>query len=164
MNHHYQRGLSLIESLIAILVFSIGMLAMIGMYAIAITAAGDAQYRSEATNYATELIQGIAANVARDADGAVQPASLASFAVNAGSGATCAWSGGTAAGAPVAITDWLARVRVAGTGLPGASATGYQRVVVGNAASFNRVAVTLCWSTPGAGSQVHRHEVVAYIN
>jgi type IV pilus assembly protein PilV len=49
-------GFMLLEALIAILIFSIGILALVGMQATATRESGDAKYRSEAALLANELI------------------------------------------------------------------------------------------------------------
>jgi len=51
-----QAGVMLIEALIGILIFSIGILALIGMQATAMRNTADARYRSEASFLATEVI------------------------------------------------------------------------------------------------------------
>lgn len=51
-----QAGVMLIEALIGILIFSIGILALIGMQGVAIKNTTDARYRSEAAFLATQLI------------------------------------------------------------------------------------------------------------
>ena len=51
-----QAGVMLIEALIGILIFSIGILALIGMQATAVRNTADARYRSEASFLATEVI------------------------------------------------------------------------------------------------------------
>lgn len=51
-----QAGVVLIEALLGILIFSIGILALIGMQATAIRNTADARYRSEASFLATEVI------------------------------------------------------------------------------------------------------------
>jgi len=51
-----QHGVMLIEALIAILLFSAGILAMIGMQGLAISYSADAKYRSDAAFLANELI------------------------------------------------------------------------------------------------------------
>lgn len=53
---HQQQGVMLLEALIAILIFSIGILAIIGMQANAIKLAGDSKYRSQAGLLANQLI------------------------------------------------------------------------------------------------------------
>ncbi|MFM9968987.1 MAG: type IV pilus modification protein PilV [Burkholderiales bacterium] len=51
-----QRGAMLLEALVAILIFSVGILAVVGMQATAVKAAADAKYRSEASLLANELL------------------------------------------------------------------------------------------------------------
>lgn len=51
-----QAGVMLIEALVGILIFSIGILALIGMQGRAIKATADARYHSEAAFLATEVI------------------------------------------------------------------------------------------------------------
>lgn len=51
-----QRGVMLIEALIAILIFSIGILGIIGLQASAVKQSTDARYRTEAAQLADQLI------------------------------------------------------------------------------------------------------------
>ncbi len=51
-----ERGVMLIEALIAILIFSIGILAVVGMQSVAIKNVTESKYRSEAAFLANELI------------------------------------------------------------------------------------------------------------
>ena len=51
-----QQGSVLLEALVAILIFSIGILAVIGLQATAINASSQAKYRSEASMLANDLI------------------------------------------------------------------------------------------------------------
>jgi len=51
-----QRGSALLEALIAILVFSFGVLGLIGILAASVRATNDARYRAEAANLANALI------------------------------------------------------------------------------------------------------------
>jgi type IV pilus assembly protein PilV len=51
-----QGGVMLIEALVGILIFSIGILALIGMQGAAIKNTTDARYRSEATFLASQII------------------------------------------------------------------------------------------------------------
>ena len=55
-----QSGMMLIEALIAILIFSLGILGMVAMGSVAIAAQSDSQYRTEAANYANEIASEIA--------------------------------------------------------------------------------------------------------
>ena len=51
-----QAGIVLLEALIAILIFSMGILAIVGMQAVAVKQVSDAKYRSEACLLANQLI------------------------------------------------------------------------------------------------------------
>ena len=51
-----QTGVMLIEVLFAILIFSIGILGIVGLYAASVRNAGDAKYRVDASLLANELI------------------------------------------------------------------------------------------------------------
>ena len=54
--HKHQAGVMLIEALIGILIFSIGILALLGMQGAAIKNTTDARYRSEAAFLATQIV------------------------------------------------------------------------------------------------------------
>jgi type IV pilus assembly protein PilV len=51
-----QGGATLLEILVSVLILSLGILALVGLQARSITAAGDAKYRVEATNYADQVV------------------------------------------------------------------------------------------------------------
>ena len=93
-----QQGVMLLEALIALLVFSLGILALVGLQAAAIKNVSDSQYRVEAALLADTLIAQM-----RASDPATRSASFA--------------TGGTD------YNTWLARVSSATTGLPGAATT-----------------------------------------
>ncbi len=59
-----QTGVVLLETLIAILIFSIGILALVGLQAVMISNTSDAKYRSEASYIAQQRIGEIWANPA----------------------------------------------------------------------------------------------------
>ena len=54
--HRHQAGVMLIEALIGILIFSIGILALLGMQGAAIKNTTDAKYRSEASYLASQIV------------------------------------------------------------------------------------------------------------
>lgn len=91
-----QRGAFLLEALIAILIFSFGVLGIVGLQARALKAVGDAQYRGEAAYLAETLAGRMWAH---------DPADVATYYASGGTG----------------FDDWVAQVTAAGTGLPGAS-------------------------------------------
>jgi len=67
MNRKLESGVVLLEALVAILIFSIGILAIVGLQGAAMRTASESKYRSDAAFLASELIAQIwadAANVA----------------------------------------------------------------------------------------------------
>jgi|SRR5882672_4539235 len=56
MGTRREQGVMLLEALIAILIFSIGILSMVAMQGLAITYTSDAKYRSDASFLADEII------------------------------------------------------------------------------------------------------------
>lgn len=149
--------MTLIESMIAILLFSMGILALVGMYAAATSRTSDSQYRIEAANYANRIIGHIWASVDRSSAANLSNTLLA-FQHRPGN-TGCAFSGSVSGDA--AVTQWVNDITAAGTGLPGASDT-MQQILV-DTANANRVTVTVCWRAP-SDTTAHRHVVVANIN
>ncbi len=98
-----QSGVMIIEALIGILIFMIGILALIAMQATAIRATQDARYRTEAVNYANDLLNKIVVNVDRTNPATLQT-SLAAFQHQPTTGAHCSYSG--AASANAMLLDW----------------------------------------------------------
>lgn len=154
-----QRGVMLLEALIAILIFSLGVLGMVAINARAVQVAADAEYRTDAAKFASDISSQIALSVDRSTPATIA-GSLGGFAHMTG-GADCAFTG-TASGDPV-ITAWLARLTAARTGLPGVIANGTQILVANTAANFNRVTITLCWQAP-SDARARRHTLITYIN
>jgi type IV pilus assembly protein PilV len=129
-----QRGATLLEALIGILIFSVGILALVGMQALAIKHMSDAKYRSDAAFFANEII--------------------GQMWVNRNNLGTYAFSGsGTP---PAAIDGWVTSIR---NGLPGVTPAANLPIitVVGTT-----VTVTVRWKLPD--SSVHSHVTMAYIN
>ena len=130
-----QRGATLLEALIGILIFSIGILALVGMQALAIKHMSDAKYRSDASFFANEIIGQMWVN----------RASLGTYAY-AGAGAP-----------PVAIDAWVTSIQNA---LPGVTPAANLPIIT---VAGTTVTVTVFWKLPG-GADVHRHITMAYIN
>lgn len=129
---HKQGGLILIESLMAVAIFSFGILALISMQAIAIKQASDAKLRADASYLAGQIISQMWAD----------RANLANYRhyVN---GSDCVFTGTTAASANV--TTWLGDSTKKGTvigALP--NATSQIKVETGT----NLITVTVCWRAP----------------
>ena len=143
---HYkkQTGIILLEGLIAILIFSMGILAIVGLQGASIRNSADAKYRADASTLANEIIGQMWAD----------QVSLAAYAHNPTGGA-CLPAGGASGNANV--TNWLGNVTAS---LPGASAATQQIIV---APTTNLVTVTICWRGP-QDTVSHNLVTVAQIN
>lgn len=145
-----QRGSMLLEALIALLVFSVGILGLAGLQAVAVKQTADAKYRAEAAFLANQIIGQMWAG---------NPSELDSYAhrTTTGSG-KCVFSGGASANAKV--TDWLGDTTTLGTvagNLPGAASEKQQILV-----SSGQVTVTVCWRGPQEPA-FHNYVAVANI-
>jgi type IV pilus assembly protein PilV len=114
-----QQGVMLIEALIGILIFSIGILALLGMQATAMRATIDAKYRSEAAFLANEIIGVMWVNRAN-----ISQYATASCASNAECNA------------------WRTRVQAT---LPNATGANVPTIVI----SGQQATVTVFWQRPG---------------
>jgi len=145
-----QDGVMLIEALIGILIFAIGVLAVVGMQSQALRGAQDARFRTEAGQWANDLLNRIVTNVDRSTDTALVT-SLSAYQ-HQPSGSNCAYSG--SASTDTIVTGWVANITGSTVGarkpLPGATAAMQQVVVSSNPASgdYNRVTITVCWKGP----------------
>lgn len=135
-------GFTLIEVLIAILVFSFGILGAVALQASAIKMSTDAQQRAEATFLADQLLARMLI---------ADPATAATFAHHPGGTTKCAPTG--AASTNAVVTEWLAEVTAT---FPRALATEQQIVISGIPA--NEVTVKLCWKN-GESDTPHTLEV-----
>ena len=170
----HQTGFFLLEALVAILIFSLGILGLVAMGSLAINAQNDAQYRTEAANYASDIAGQILLNVDRISvtSGAgnttiVNPATLATFSHYGSAPAatgTCAF-GGAASTNPV-VTTWVNKITTTSGGsypLPGANAANLQIAINQAATGFNQVTVTVCWKAP-SDLAMRQHTLISYIN
>ncbi|MEI8171278.1 MAG: type IV pilus modification protein PilV [Rhodoferax sp.] len=153
-----QTGSMLIEVLIAILIFSIGILGIVGLQASAVTASTDARYRSEAALLANELIGRMWAS------DRTQTTLQAAYDSSTGTGAAYtawAWSG-TSGTAGTQSTP--AKGTVLQT-LPGAL-TNLPTVVITPVAATSLpsslVTITIFWQAPNENSR-HNYVVTAQI-
>lgn len=165
--HPRQRGVFLLEALIAILIFAFGILGIVAMGASAINAQSDAQYRSEAASYASELV-GQMWMAADRTNAATFTSSLNAFSHMAtGTPASCTFSGSASSNA--VVQDWVTRITTisaANKGLPWVKSTDgapQQVVVTTNADGVHQVTITLCWQSPSDNFQ-RRLTHVAFIN
>lgn len=152
-----QSGVMLIEALIAILIFSIGVLGIIGLQGSAVKASTDAKYRSEAALLANELIGRMWAS---DRTQATLQAAYSS--ANGAAYQQWAWIGSVAATPGTALN--AAQGTVLWT-LPGASANPPTVVIapsVGTVVPSSVVTITVFWQLPGE-TTVHNYMTTAQI-
>lgn len=120
-----QAGAFLLEALIAILIFSFGVLGIVGLQARSLKAVGDAQYRGEAAYYAETLAGRMWAH---------DPADVTTYFGTGGAG----------------FVAWSAQVTAAGTGLPRASVKPPEiNIAPLNSANGLMATVTIYWQAPG---------------
>lgn len=116
-----QGGFTLIEALIAMVIFSVGILGMVAMQTVSTRVTTDARFRSEAAAAADELLS------------RMQASNRASMATDFATGGT-------------RFEEWLnGRLLAAGTGLPGAAATVDFGAVN---ADPNTVRIVITWTPP----------------
>ncbi|MEZ7910521.1 MAG: type IV pilus modification protein PilV [Propionivibrio sp.] len=146
-----QYGSVLLEALIAVLIFSFGILALVSMQTAAARSTIDAKYRADAAFLANQLV-GLLWVEGQASRGAYVNGL---DATQAGAGGCAA--GGAAASAPEALA-WLGQVARL---LPEAQAA-RQQITIAN----NNVTVRVCWQdrSDNAGGAYHNHVVSAQIN
>ncbi|UCH49936.1 MAG: pilus assembly protein PilV [Betaproteobacteria bacterium] len=136
-----QSGVMLLEALIGILIFSLGILALVGMQATALRATTDARDRTEASNLASQVV----------GEMWLDRANLANYVYD-GSGTP-----------PAALNAWVTQVE---NSLPGAAAN-HPTVTIGasamGAAVGTEVEVTVFWQNP-SDPNLHQFAMTAYIN
>lgn len=135
---HHQSGIVLLEALLAILVFSLGVLALVGLQATAIKQSTDARYRSEASLLANDIISQMW----------ISDRTTATLQTNFNTSST-------------AYNTWFARVQ--GT-LPGVVANSATAPTIAIDAQ-GIVTVTLFWRAPNelAGTTPHNFVTIAQI-
>jgi len=131
--HKTNKGFSLIEVLVAMTIFSVGMLGLLGMYARSVSGYSDSKYRTDAAMLADGLISDIWVN----------RANMASYAYNGGA-------------ATAAVNLWLNDVKAT---LPNGNAT----IAVGGNPVQVQVTITWQPPDAAAAGQTHSHVEVATI-
>lgn len=131
------QGVMLLEALIGILIFSIGILGLVGLQSASIKNTTEARYRSEAAYLANQVIGRMWSD----------RTNLASYALSTST--TC--TSGTSA-----LQTWVCQVE---TNLPGITASANRPDI---AIAADRVTVTLRWQLPGGDAR--RYVVVTRIN
>jgi type IV pilus modification protein PilV len=149
LSRRRQRGMMLIEALVAILIVMTGILGIVGLMVKSSVWAGQAQYRTEAGMFASQIVQTVSLRVDRSSSQTLK-ASLARYshqADQADESRPCAFSGPATSDTALAEILKAARGEVRDVyGLPGATAA-MQQVKV-DTDSDNKVTVTLCWKDP----------------
>lgn len=138
-----QQGVILLEALIGILIFSLGVLALVAMQAVSVSNVSNARYRTEAAFLANEIISEIWV------DRGANYSNVPKYAV----------SGGTTGGAPGA-DRWVQKVR---TLLPGSDTYPPEVAIVTPASGGRQVTVTLRWKAPEAVAPSN-HVAVAFVS
>ncbi|HEU4709148.1 MAG TPA: pilus assembly protein PilV [Methylophilaceae bacterium] len=131
-----QQGSVLLEALIAILIFSMGILAIVGLQAAAIKTVSDSQYRLEASFLANRLV----------AQMWTDKSNITNYAIPGASATNAA--------------DWLDDVE---TALPGAADHAPTVSISGNATDGYTVTMQINWQPAGENSP-HNFKTIAYIN
>ena len=134
-----QAGVMLLEALIALLIFSVGILAIVAMQATAVQDLGESKYRTDASFLANQVIADMWANSANLAD--------------------YEWDGSGAA--PAVLADWVSTVNKR---LPGTAK--YPPTIQRDPAT-NAITVTVSWQQGrdvAISAPPHSYRTVAYIN
>lgn len=126
-----QSGIILLEVLMAIVIFSLGILGLISFQAMAIKQAGDAKLRTDASYLAGQMISQMW----------LDRSNLADY-IHYSGGSNCTFTGSASGSSNV--TDWLGSAGQSGTvsALPNAAA----QILVET--GTNLVTVTICWRAP----------------
>lgn len=143
---HDQQGAMLLEALIAILIFSMGILAIVGLQVASVRMSGDAKYRTDANMLANKVIGQMW----------VDDRTHAQLLANYGSGAS-----------GVAYTNWANEVQVTLPGVadePANQPTIVVAPIAGTNTISSQVTVTVYWNLPGEpASSRHSAIVIAQI-
>ena len=137
-----QRGSMLLEALIAILIFSMGILALMGMQVTAINTVSESKYRSDAGFLANRIIGQIWAD----------RANIGTYACN-----PCTTTGT----GNIDTRAWATEIQSGALQLPGVTDAANQPTITLGA--NNQVQVQVFWQTPSAIAQ-RNHLVIAYVN
>jgi type IV pilus assembly protein PilV len=145
-----QAGVVLLEALIGILFFSLGILGLIGLQAMSIRHTADAKIRADATYLANQIIGQMW----------LDRANIATYAHNP-TGPICNPDDVPSTNANVQA--WLGNVTSASSAAALPGATEAMQQIILNTAANNAVTVRLCWRLP-ADEESHNLVVTANIN
>lgn len=161
-----QRGMFLIEAVVAILLFMLGIVGMVGLSAQAVATQSDAEYRTLAAQWASQIGQEAWISVSRAGVDSAERATAVKTALTGfqhqATGDNCNFSGGPATSA--VVTSWAAAVQdAAHGGLPGASSSMQQIRVDTTDDGHNKMTITVCWQVP-SNPVPRRHVFATLIN
>lgn len=142
-----QAGSALLEALFAILIFSVGILALVALQAVSVKSSIDAKYRSDASYLVNQIIAQMWLDRSHIDDYAHYP-----------TGPVCAFTGSPSTNAKVIA--WLTQVMGL---LPGAASSHAQIEVSNPVSSAKQVKVTVCWQSP-QDTAAHNFVATAQIN
>ena len=139
-----QKGSMLLEALIALLVFALGVLGLVGAQVAAQRMTADAKYRAEASMHADRLIA----------------------QMWSGDRSTPSLTAQYATGGPL-YEAWKTQVQAAGTGLPGSTLSGNAPTVTidaicPSATCYSNVVIEVFWQGPQEEAK-HKHKTTATI-
>ena len=137
-----QGGSVILEAMIAILIFSMGILALMGMQVAAVNTVTESKYRSDASFLANQIIGQMWAN----------RAAIATYAC-----APCQ----SAASGNADTQGWVTEIQGGTLRLPGVTDAANQPTIALGA--NNQVTITIFWRAPNATAQ-RNHLVTAYVN
>jgi type IV pilus assembly protein PilV len=135
------QGVMLLEALIGILIFSIGILGLVGLLSASIRNTTEARYRGEAAYLANQIIGRMWTD----------RANLAAYELT--SGTTCNSS------STAALQIWLCQVEA---GLPGITAAANRPTITVDDVNTDTVTVTLRWQLPA--SDARQYSLITRIN
>lgn len=146
-----QSGSVLLEALFAILLFSVGVIALVALQAISIKNSVDAKYRSDASYLANQIV----------AQMWLDRSNLDNYAHYTG-GNACAFSGTASSDVSPWVSPVTAWVTQVVSLLPGAAANKTQ-ILITTVGATRQVKVTVCWKGPQE-TVTHNYALTAQIN
>ncbi len=145
-----QAGAMLLEALIGILIFSMGILAIVGLLAASTKSAGDAKYRMDASQLSNQLVGQMLGSINRSTSSALQLVALQNNFSSPNGAAYTAWLGNVTANLPgaVAVPPTVVIIATPSTSLntPSSQAT-----------------ITISWNAPNEAAGAHVYTTVAQI-
>ena len=137
-----QEGVMLLEALIGILIFSLGVLALVAMQAVSVSTVSNARYRTEASFLANEILSQVWV------DRGANYANVSNYAVTGGVGAS------------TQSQNWVDKVN---QHMPNSTAFPPTVAIATPASGGRQVTVTIRWKAPEA-TDVSNHTAVAFIS